>query len=147
MSFQFNIEDMKTHKINDIIQNPFIITLYILLLTPMFTYAIFHTIEILKSVIKDQINFRFVKFTLVFLIGFISIYTAIKLALSVAEVSYKFTKKLYTMLAYNNLQLFANIFNVIFTGLYIILFIMVLLLPVDISLFMSLIYILCYCYE
>ena len=93
MSFQFNIEDMKTHKINDIIQNPFIITLYILLLTPMFTYAIFHTIEILKSVIKDQINFRFVKFTLVFLIGFISIYTAIKIAITVGELSYNFTKK------------------------------------------------------
>ena len=75
------------------------------------------------------------------MIGFISIYTAIMIAISVAESSYNITKKIYTMLAYNSIQLFDSIFYIIYFGLYIILFTLVLLLPVDISLFLTIIYI------
>jgi len=143
MSFQFNIEDMKTIKINELVQNPIVITLYIILLAPMFTYAIFHTVEVLKGITLDDINFKFIKSILVLLIGFISICTAIKIAVNIAEVSYNFTKNLYTALAYNNLQLFNNIFNIIFIVLYISLFALVLFLPIDISLFITILYILC----
>lgn len=141
MSFQFNIDEIKNIKINYIIQSPIVIALYILLLTPVYTYTIYHITTVLKSVIVNETNYNYTKIILIFMIGFISIYTAIMIAISIAESSYNITKKIYTMLAYNSIQLFDSIFYIIYFGLYIILFTLVLLLPVDISLFLTIIYI------
>jgi hypothetical protein len=145
MSFQFSIEDIKQNKINEVIQEPCIITLFILLLTPMFTYAIYHILYILKFILVDNTTLIFLKWMIMFTIIFISLYAAIKISSDLAEISYNLTKKLYIMLGYNNVQLFDNIFYIIFFSLYTILFMIVLLLPADISLCVTLIYILFSC--
>jgi len=147
MSYQYTIDDIKSHKLEEILQNPYITIMYILLLTPMFAYAIFHITIVLRSVILDDFNFRFVKLTCIIIIGIISIYTAIKITFNVAEKSYNMTKYLYTMLGYNSMSLFDNIFYIIFFGLYIVLFLLVMIMPVDISLLATIVYILCYCFE
>jgi len=147
MSYQYSIDDIKSHKLEEILQNPYITIMYILLLTPMFAYAIFHITIVLRSVILDDFNFRFVKLTCIIIIGIISIYTAIKITFNVAEKSYNMTKYLYTMLGYNSMSLFDNIFYIIFFGLYIVLFLLVMIMPVDISLLATIVYILCYCFE
>jgi hypothetical protein len=89
-------------------------------------------------------NFRLIKFSTVFMIGFITIYTAIKIAINIAITCYKLTKTLYIMLNYNNFQMFDNIFYVFFLLHYSLLFSIVLLIPVDISLFITIIYIIIY---
>ena len=94
MSFQFNIDEIKNIKINYIIQSPIVIALYILLLTPVYTYTIYHITTVLKSVIVNETNYNYTKIILIFMIGFISIYTAIMIAISVAESSYNITKKI-----------------------------------------------------
>jgi hypothetical protein len=147
MSYQYTIDDIKSLKLEEILQNPYITIMYILLLTPMFAYAIFHITIVLRSVILDDFNFRFVKLTCIIIIGIISIYTAIKITFNVAEKSYNMTKYLYTMLGYNSMSLFDNIFYIIFFGLYIVLFLLVMIMPVDISLLATIVYILCYCFE
>jgi hypothetical protein len=143
MSFQYNIEDMKIFKINEFVQNPVVITLYLLLLAPVYAYTIFHSAEILRSIITDDLNYKFIKLVIILCIGFISICTAIKVAIGVADKSYNITKNLYTMFGCNNLSLFDNIFYIIFFGSYIILFALVMLLPINISLFATIVYILC----
>jgi hypothetical protein len=145
MSFQFSIEDIKQTKMNEVIQKPYIIALFLLLLTPMFTYVIYHILCILKFILVDNMILIFLKWTIMFTIIFISLYTAIQISYDLAEISYNLTKKLYIMLGYNNIQLFDNIFYTIFFSLYTILFIIVLLLPADISLCVTLIYILFSC--
>ena len=85
MSYQYTIDDIKSLKLEEILQNPYITIMYILLLTPMFAYAIFHITIVLRSVILDDFNFRFVKLTCIIIIGIISIYTAIKITFNVAE--------------------------------------------------------------
>ena len=147
MSYQYTIDDIKSLKLEEILQNPYITIMYILLLTPMFAYAIFHITIVLRSVILDDFNFRFVKLTCIIIIVIISIYTAIKITFNVAEKSYNMTKYLYTMLGYNSMSLFDNIFYIIFFGLYIVLFLLVMIMPVDISLLATIVYILCYCFE
>jgi hypothetical protein len=141
MTLQFNIEDIKCKKINELIQNPIIIILYIFLLAPMFTYAIFNIMEIMKYVFLDKIILNYIKIIFHFIIGFISINTAIRIATNIADISYNLSKKIYIMLSINNLTLFNNIFIIIFFALYSLLFTIVLLLQVDISLFITLIYI------
>ena len=145
MSFQFSIEDIKQTKMNEVIQKPYIIALFLLLLTPMFTYVIYHILCILKFILVDNMILIFLKWTIMFTIIFISLYTAIQISYDLAEISYNLKKKLYIMLGYNNIQLFDNIFYTIFFSLYTILFIIVLLLPADISLCVTLIYILFSC--
>ena len=145
MSFQFSIEEIKQNKMNEIIENPYIISLFILLLTPMFTYAIYHVIHILKFIILDTVIFIFLKWIIIFTIIFISLYSAIQIASDLAGISYNLARKLYIILGCNNLQLFDNVLYTIFFSLYIILFMIVLLLPADISLFTTLIYILYRC--
>ena len=144
MSFQYSIEDIKQTKVNDLVQKPIIISLLILLLTPMFTYAIFHISIILRSVVLIDNNFRLIKFSTVFMIGFITIYTAIKIAINIAITCYNMTKTLYIMLNDNNFHMFDNIFYVLFLLHYSLLFTIVLLIPVDISLFITIIYIIIY---
>ena len=143
MSFQYSIEDIKQTKMNEIINTPFIIALFLLLLAPIFAYAVYHILYILKFINLDDMTLIFLRWMIMLSIIFISLYSAILISSNLAEISYNLAKKLYIMLGYNNLQFFDNIFYTIFFILYSILFIIVLLLPADISLSATLVYILC----